>query len=186
MSMLGLQSLKASDSIAENMMLNSVGARTQPCLTVSVGHLKDFRHVASGCHCVVEMADDCKKLAGAAIFSHNFPVCFMADRVEGLGEVSKGCVEVAVFLYIFLSKLASCEYHDDSPSTCAKAALALRKEALFHVFQKAVDKREIIGGRRRTDDFFFACRCVNLLRPGTLEGVVPCELPHIDWSRLVS
>lgn len=46
---------------------------------------------------------------------------------------------LAFLLYAFLIKLASNQCHVNSPSNCAKAALALRKEALFHVFPKTVE-----------------------------------------------
>ena len=104
----GSHSLKASVSIAENNMLNSVGARTQPCLN-SVGYWEGFGGFAvfqdSSHHAIMDLADYCDERAWAAEFFHDFPESLPTDCIEGLGQVNEGRVEVMVLFHAFLLEL---------------------------------------------------------------------------------
>ncbi|KAL8569812.1 hypothetical protein ACOMHN_006538 [Nucella lapillus] len=82
MLMPGLQSLKASDNIAENIMLNSIGTT----LFDSIGHWECFGGCTviqdSGHHTVIELADYCNERAWAAKFFHNPPESVPTHCVE--------------------------------------------------------------------------------------------------------
>ena len=68
-----------SVSIAENIKLNSVGARTQPCLTPLETGKTAHSIKNSGLHALIELAN-----------AHDFPQSFSADCVESIVEIHKG------------------------------------------------------------------------------------------------
>ena len=90
----GSQSLKASDSTAEKIMLNNVAARTQPCLTPP--RTRAF----------MELADDCDERAWLPECFHDFPESAPIVCTEGLVQVNEGRVEVTMLFHAFFLELA--------------------------------------------------------------------------------
>ena len=130
------QSLNASISMAENVMLNSVGGQNA-ALFDSVGDREGVRRVAvvedMGHHAIVELMDNGDELFGATELGHDLPEAIPTDRVERLGQVNEGDVEVLVPLNALLLQLAGGKDHVKRSSTSAEAALALREEVLLQV-----------------------------------------------------
>ena len=88
----------------------------------------------------MELANNGDEFVGAAKLAHDFPQSVPADCVEGLGEIHKGGVEVAVPFRTLFLKLAGGKYHVDRSLTCAEAALALREETLPQMVEEAVEQ----------------------------------------------
>ena len=84
----------------------------------SVGHWEGFGWFTivedSGHHAVMELADDCDESARAAKFLHDLPEAFPADCIEGLGQVNKGRVKVAMLFHALLLELTSSKDHQRS------------------------------------------------------------------------
>ena len=76
----------------------------------------------------------------------NLPMIFQSPSqltlttVEGLGQINKGCVEVAVLFDAFLLELVGGLDHIGGPLTCTEAALTFMEETLLQVFQQAVEE----------------------------------------------
>ena len=102
------QSWKASVTVAENTILKSVGARTQPCFTpfdsllesilTRLRHVQNFNHYA-----FVKLSYGRYEFAGTAKLLLCRPQAVSAYRIEGLGQVSKGHKEVAILLMAFFT-----------------------------------------------------------------------------------
>ena len=88
----------------------------------------------------MELANNGDEFVGAAKLAHDFPQSVSADCVEGLGEIHKGGVEVAVPFRTLFLKLAGGKYHVDRSLTCAEAALALREETLPQMVEEAAEQ----------------------------------------------
>jgi len=110
----------------------------------SVGHWEGFRWFTvvedSGHHAIMELADDCDESARAAEFLHDLPKAFPADRIEGLGQVNEGRVEVVMLFHALLLELTSSKDHITGPTTHTEATLALREVALLQVLQQVVQQ----------------------------------------------
>ena len=107
-------SWKASVSMAENIMLNSVEASTQPCLAPFVigngsENSPSFWTLASiqswSCRTTA------MNLAGQPKLCHNFPKSLTTDNVKCFGKVDKGHIESHILFLAFLLKLPCCENH---------------------------------------------------------------------------
>ena len=98
-------------SMAENIMLNNVESRTQPCLTPFVTgngseNSPSFWTRAS------TPAWNCRTIAmnGQIVkLCHNFPKSLTTDCVKCFGKVDKGHVEVHILFLVNLLKLSCCE-----------------------------------------------------------------------------
>ena len=88
----------------------------------------------------MELANNGDGFVGATKLAHDFPQSVSADCVEGLGEIHKGDVEVAVLFHTLFLKLAGGKYHVDRSLTCAQAALALSEETLPQMVEEAVEQ----------------------------------------------
>ena len=101
-------SWKASVSMVESIMLNSVEASTQPCLTPlsqeidqktshHFGPLQAYHHGT---------AASLLKFGRTTKLCHNFPKSLTTDCVKCFGKVDKGHVEVHILFLAFFLKLS--------------------------------------------------------------------------------
>ena len=93
-----------------------------------------------GHHAIVELADNDDELFGATELGHDVSEAVPTDRIERLGQVNEGGVEVLVLLNALLLQLAGGKDHVNRSSTCAEAALALRREVLLQVKKQAIEQ----------------------------------------------
>ena len=114
------RSLKAPFSIAEDIKLNTVGARTQPCLRRwRLGkNLTVHHHQGLGLACPPGTGEGEWWICGAAKLAHGFAQSVSADCVECLREIHRGGVEVAVLFQKLSLQLAGGNYHVDCSLTC--------------------------------------------------------------------
>ena len=98
---------KAFVSMTENIILNRVGARTQPCLTPLVSIIENFHH-----HAIVKLPNDCREFflggwGGGWGFRRNFsmicrrPSLLNVNRNKCFGQINKGHVEVLMLFLAF-------------------------------------------------------------------------------------
>ena len=123
-----LASRKASVSIAENIMLNSVGARTQPCFTPFVtGKGVEDSLSSRSLHSIVKRSDHLDEFVWASELAHDLPETVAADGVECFGEVDKCCVKVDILFLAFFLQLTCSKYHVGGTSLFPESTLALWK-----------------------------------------------------------
>ena len=117
---------KASVSMAENIMLNSVEASTQPCLTPFVSgngseDSQSFWTLASipswNCRTIVMNLTTAKLCL-------NFPKSLATDFVKCFGKVDKGHVEVHILFLTFFLKLPCCKDYVYCSSVFPESTLA--------------------------------------------------------------
>ena len=105
-------SWKSSVSMAENIMLNSVKASTQPCFICHREWIRKFAIILDPCkHTNVELPHHCYEFGTTAKLCHNFPKSLTAVCVKCFGKVDKCHVEVHILFLAFLLKLSCCEDH---------------------------------------------------------------------------
>ena len=116
-------SWKASVSMAENIMLNSVEASTQPLCHRE--WIRKLTVILDPCkHTIMELPHHCYKFGRTAKLCHNFSKSLTTDCVKCFGKVDKGHVEVHILFLAFLLKLSCCEDHVYCSSVFLESALA--------------------------------------------------------------
>ena len=88
----------------------------------------------------MKLANDGGELSGAAIFRHDFPESFSADRIKRFGQINVGGVQVGVLFLTFLLELPGSKHHVDRPTFFPEAALTFRQKAFLQMFDETVEE----------------------------------------------
>ena len=113
--------------MAKSIMLNSVGTRTQPCLTLLATGKASEGSLLSWTQAIMELADNCDELGSKFFHAESI----LTDCIIVLGQINEGQVEVTVLFHAFLLELTGGKDHVSGSSTCAEATLALGVKTLF-------------------------------------------------------
>ena len=116
-------SCQASVSKAENIMLNSVGAKTQLLFTPFVTG-KGVEDSLSSRTCASDRLDE---FVWASEITHDLPETVATDGFECFGEVDKCCVKVDILFLVFFLQLTCSKYHVGGTSLFPESTLALWK-----------------------------------------------------------
>ena len=121
-------SLKASISMAENIMLKRVGARTHPCFTPFahrewLGYLTTVLN--SSQHAIMKLLYNGNEFLGASIHCHDSPKAISTYSVKGLGQIDIGGIQVSILLLTLLLELSSSKHHVNSSTFFLEVTLAL-------------------------------------------------------------
>ena len=163
-------SWKASVSMAENIMLNSVEASIQPCLTPFC-HRESIRKLAiiiAPCkHTIMELPYHCYEFGRTNKLCHDFPKSLTTNCVKCFGKVDKGLVEVHILFLAFFLKIMSIvplSFLNPHPlsgrsTDCSRSLFNRFTRTLARIFPATEKKRCLDGCHRLEDSFEWVDNC---------------------------